>query len=424
MADERQRIVEMVAGLTGAPTLLEDRAQRMVAFCAHGDQIDEVRRSSILRRTTAPAIIAWFTQFGIHSAIDPLRTPSCPEKGILGRLCVPLRYQGRLMGFLWFIDDARQLTDEQVATVAAAAGPIGLLMYREELVARMETDVVNHLLSPSQELRHLAVQDIVDAELLHGEAYAVAVVQPVDRGPDNSAAIADALWELGLGQPSRSLLRLARRDHGAVVIALPDTGPRARRRAREVAALARKILDRQMEAAAVRTVAALGSPQNELASVAVSYHQARLAAGVSSAIPSLGDITEWETLGVFRALALLPPAAVSTSVVDPRLLSIIEEGDEDVIRTVEAYLDHAGNAKETANALFIHRATLYYRLGKAEKLAGLDLRDGETRLALHLGFKLLRLIGSHPLVTDRAGTSFADLAATAAQIAPLTVPGG
>ncbi|HZC41282.1 MAG TPA: helix-turn-helix domain-containing protein, partial [Streptosporangiaceae bacterium] len=46
--------------------------------------------------------------------------------------------------------------------------------------------------------------------------------------------------------------------------------------------------------------------------------------------------------------------------------------------------------------LHLHRATLYYRLGKAERLTGADLRDGQDRLALHLGLKLARLTGRYP----------------------------
>ena len=61
-----------------------------------------------------------------------------------------------------------------------------------------------------------------------------------------------------------------------------------------------------------------------------------------------------------------------------------------------AYLDLAGDAKRTAEYLHLHRATLYYRLDKAQQLTGVDLRDGNDRLALHMSFKLARLVGRHP----------------------------
>jgi len=67
-----------------------------------------------------------------------------------------------------------------------------------------------------------------------------------------------------------------------------------------------------------------------------------------------------------------------------------------VITTLETYLDLAGDAKASAERLSLHRGTLYYRLQKAERIAGVDLRSGSDRLALHLGLKLARLIGLYP----------------------------
>jgi DNA-binding PucR family transcriptional regulator len=40
--------------------------------------------------------------------------------------------------------------------------------------------------------------------------------------------------------------------------------------------------------------------------------------------------------------------------------------------------------------LRIHKTSLYYRLRRIEKLTGMSLRDGEDRLALHLGVTLAR----------------------------------
>ena len=63
---------------------------------------------------------------------------------------------------------------------------------------------------------------------------------------------------------------------------------------------------------------------------------------------------------------------------------------------VAATIGRAGDTKASAERLSLHRGTLYYRLQKAEQIAGVDLRSGCDRLALHLGFKLARLIGLYP----------------------------
>ena len=67
---------------------------------------------------------------------------------------------------------------------------------------------------------------------------------------------------------------------------------------------------------------------------------------------------------------------------------------ESLVATLETYLDAAGDAAAVAETMSIHRTTLYYRLGRIQKITGADLSDGEQRLALHAGLKLVRLAGA------------------------------
>lgn len=84
---------------------------------------------------------------------------------------------------------------------------------------------------------------------------------------------------------------------------------------------------------------------------------------------------------------------------DAELLGLV---DQTLARTLETYLDLAGNAQATAKALRLHRATLYYRLQRIEELARADLKDGNDRLMLHLGLKLARLNNRfRPATRDR-----------------------
>jgi DNA-binding PucR family transcriptional regulator len=99
---------------------------------------------------------------------------------------------------------------------------------------------------------------------------------------------------------------------------------------------------------------------------------------------------------VYRTLAQLPLDAEAAASLDPRLTALLDQADGPVITNLETYLDLAGDARASAERLSLHRGTLYYRLRKAERIAGVDLRSGDDRLALHLGFRLARLIGRYP----------------------------
>ncbi|MEK8106315.1 hypothetical protein NKG94_15970 [Micromonospora sp. M12] len=79
MHGELQRIVDAVAARVGRPALIEDRRQRVVAYSEHDGPMDDVRRTSILRRQTTPEVIAWFRGMGVLTAYAPVRTPPAPS---------------------------------------------------------------------------------------------------------------------------------------------------------------------------------------------------------------------------------------------------------------------------------------------------------------------------------------------------------
>ena len=83
---------------------------------------------------------------------------------------------------------------------------------------------------------------------------------------------------------------------------------------------------------------------------------------------------------------------------------------------VETFLDCAGEVQRAARELRVHRTTLYYRLGRAEQISGLNLRDGRDRLLLllllHLVLGLHRVHGT-PGVPSLPAASSAGLPADA-----------
>ncbi|WDL95669.1 helix-turn-helix domain-containing protein [Alicyclobacillus sp. ALC3] len=58
----------------------------------------------------------------------------------------------------------------------------------------------------------------------------------------------------------------------------------------------------------------------------------------------------------------------------------------ELMKTLRVYLHHNGSLSDAANALFIHRTSLQYRVGRIEGLISRQLEDAHTRLELQLAF--------------------------------------
>jgi DNA-binding PucR family transcriptional regulator len=141
-------------------------------------------------------------------------------------------------------------------------------------------------------------------------------------------------------------------------------------------------------------VAGIGPVVAGLAAAWSSYHRAELAcraAGAALAAP----VVHWSELGALGVLLRLPAGELALDALPDELQRLLAvDRDRRLTATLRAYLDAAGSGPAASAALSIHRTTLYYRLDRIAELTGLDLADGRTRLALHLGLQLLDLIES------------------------------
>lgn len=396
-----QALVNDIAERLDAPAVLEDEEQRMIVYSSHTTHtpMDEVRRDSILRRETQQPVRDWFRGFGITLSSGPIHIPRAERLGILGRLCVPIRCRGLLTGFLWLIDDGGVLSAEQVGIAERAGRQAGLLMLEDTLAEKRGAGALRQLLSASDELRTAAARQVDDEGLLPGRGpAAVAVVQVVGAGDGGiRLTIGEGLADVTRRHESGALLGLTFHDHMAILLRVngPAGGPD---RAYEIGCETREALTRRLtrSGSGERVVVGVGDPCALLEESYRSYRQARLAAGTAAEIPSFGTVARWRDLGVYRAISLLPGPEAADAALDPRFEQLLAAGDSGVLEALETYLDLCGDGQAAAERLYLHRGTLYYRLKKAQRISGINLRDGRDRLAIHLAFKIARSSGRYP----------------------------
>ncbi|MFI5674691.1 PucR family transcriptional regulator [Streptomyces cellulosae] len=394
--DDYQELVDEISELLGVPATLENRDFELIAFGAYDSEgeldasaLDPVRARSILTRRSTAAVRTWFESFGITRATAPVRIPATPEAGVhRGRICLPVRHRGVVLGYVWLLDDDPGPTERQLTAAMEVTARIGALLADEAQHGADLSRELRAVLTAERDWQHdMAVAELRTALGPRADTPHTMVcvapwpsADPEDAPSVRTVPAATALCTIPWGTTAHALALLVRLRSADVLTPATSAAGRLLERARGGAAGG----DTGVPAPAAAGIAAARAGLAELGS---AWREASAAARAALAEPRFGPVAEWTSIGPYRLLTSLAPG----SAIDPAVRSLLSPVHRDLARTAEIYLDCAGQAGRTAAELGIHRQTLYYRLSRVEKLTGLDLDDGEDRLLLHMALKGARL---------------------------------
>ncbi|WGX97815.1 CdaR family transcriptional regulator [Nocardioides sp. L-11A] len=402
MDSELQQIVDSLGRRLRRSVAIDDRNIRLLAYTSHRADVDDARTESVMRRAVPQALVRHVHSAGAHEAQGFFTVPSLPEHGLsVERIGLPIRHDHALLGFLWLLASDGPVTAQEAEAVEQAARAAAQVLHREQFLGELsrgrERELVRDLLSQEPRLRGEASDRLIDEELVVIGPVVVLVVSVGHQDGEplserDRLAVTVGLLRGRQRLPPRTAIQLTRPDHGILVMI--RTG--ARREVDAVAETIHREVCVESGRAAGEWQVGIGGERSGLLDARASFSEAKRAAEVAGVVRILGPIVRYSGLGVYGLLAELPQDRLSRSI-HPGVLRLIEHdaasADDSLVSTLEAFLDNAGNVKQTAAQLCIHRASVYYRLERIAKLADVDLSKGDDRLALHIGLKVSQLIG-------------------------------
>ena len=137
----------------------------------------------------------------------------------------------------------------------------------------------------------------------------------------------------------------------------------------------------------------VGQYYPELQGLRKSYQDAKLALEVGIKVWGRGRMYHIKQVGMFITLANTSQdrkAELAHQILSPLLR------DEQLFKTVQAFLTSGLNLTDAAEKLHIHRNTLIYRLDKTKKLINLDPRHFDDALQIKLGLMFYQQPGYAP----------------------------
>lgn len=369
-----QALVDALSVAVGRPVLLDDPQLTPIAHSAQWET-DEVRRRSILSRGPSDAVRGALFGQGIAEAADLVHTDSDPGLGMEGRVCMPVRAGGELLGYLWLLDPRQDLGEEQLEQVRRTAAEVAPLLAAAGREIGEERGLLEGLRSSSSYIRRRAAAELHDRRLLAGEDLVLCLVAATAAGADPVRAVKRAARRLSVGHA----IAAGAAEGAALLVSLGDP-----------------VLHPMGEGEIATWLFAGGEPGLAVGqsgpaaadTLDVASHQAELALRVARSRADGEAAAAWSALGADRLVAQLPAGARRDF--PPPLLRLIAD-EPALTETLAGFLDAGGDVKATAAALSLHRSGLYYRLRRIEEITGLDLDDGDDRLLAHLVIRTERL---------------------------------
>jgi purine catabolism regulator len=139
------------------------------------------------------------------------------------------------------------------------------------------------------------------------------------------------------------------------------------------------------------TIAAAASRAAPTHSLRLSFHEARCALeAVRLQNGDAPEVASYKDLGAFQLLLSLQDddALISycRGVLGPVEQGEGEYGDE-LLRSLDVFIEHNGHWERAANALYCHRHTLRYRIRRVEQLTGRDFSQARDRIEFWLALR-------------------------------------
>ena len=389
-------LAETVAALTGGIVSIEDSANRVLAYSRSDDEVDELRRRSILGWQGPAHYLELLRQWGVYERLrtgdDVVDVEERPERGIRRRLAIGIRVDEQLLGSIWVQEGKDKLSSHAESALIGAARTAALQLVRRRTGAPVnlqgEDALLSWMLEGHIDPRTFATH--IGADLSKPAAVTAFALTGGASDPDagrpvfelRRAAMTSLISVHAAAFRRRSLVS---GDGERVYLLLPGLPEQSGEGM--VAGLASEIVRLAGQRLQLDICAAVGSVVGSLDAIAESKVSADRVLDIITRrderrVATITDVRSEVLLSDTLALLDKNPALR-----DPRitaLLSYDREHDSGLVASVLAYFGTQCNMRAAARLLHLHTNTLRYRLRRVEAISGIDLSDPNQCLFSHL----------------------------------------
>ena len=425
-------IATRLGELTGCGVVVEDSSFRVRARERANGKGDGPYPSSVLRERAA-AVREWLRGRDLRPTDPPLQQFEQTDSTLavaVSQVVAPIVVQGRAAGYASLLapHDPAPTTTGQAAppslifsqrqrlALSRAAAALAIEWAREIAISQIEDRYQANILDEVLDGTYTSAEAVQDRARRLGYnlslPYTVAVfsfhnqptngrygVESPTQQPGDALTLTDAMardlqriTENEAGR--RQLNALVRTREDRLVILFSAGKDQTAAESKKIAAQFRERIANYY--ADLNVSGGIGRYYPGVEGLSASYGEAEKAMALGLRLFGAVALTYFGDLGVYRLLLGISQTKELHEFYEEVLGKLIEHdtrNNGELITTLHAYFKYQSSPSKMAEGMSLHRNTLLYRLRRIEEIAGVDLEDAETRLALQLALRIGEVLG-------------------------------
>ena len=380
-------IAQTTARLTSSHVVIEDAANKVLAYSTVSNDIDELRKASILARRGPRKYELLLKDLGayreLHRTRLPVRVPARPQDGLRERVAITLFAGDRIMGYIWLQETGEGFGPDvdHVLKGSAARTSAELIRYRNQQSVHMREDRVTRILSGPAEAAASAHSEKIPA----GRPAALILLGISDAEPpaDDAALKHGELANLAsIHAAAYKASAIVGQFKGDTAVIVPGLQSNASEPG--IKGLAESIVRDARKHLGISPFAAVGPVVPDLLSIhsITRITEALLDCAGRSSQKTVATVDDFEGEILFREAA----RNFSSSTFRHRSLSALLQDDAELAETLRVYFESSLDVSACAQQMKLHKNTVYYRISKASRVTGLDFGNPRDSLValLHI----------------------------------------
>lgn len=396
-----EAIIETLAEITAKPVIVQDVTGNLEIY--HSPPRWPLNREDLLDVLGQGEPAEWFASHSLNSTSPPVVRRPISSPG-WARFIAPIIVGTSPVGFLSIIGRDDELDEIDRVAAGRAAAVCALEISKRQAISEAEKRIRSDFLDDLFAGRFTSEAAMISRGQLLGfdplQHYAVVIfdldtstayLEWMTTHDDRQSAILRQAFSRGIAE------ELPRVNPGALIrvnsesaAALYPVNPNADHTAllAEIESVRQRVA-RRVEGMTLS--AALGHLYPRVLDAPRAYREAEQTLTIAMRLFGPNRTTAFDDLGIYRLLFHLHGTPELESLYEETLGKIVEHDerhDSDLVPTLKAFFATHGNLSKTAEALFLHRNTVSYRLQRVEEITGLRLDDEDDRFRLQLALKL------------------------------------